>query len=265
MNFQKKSLAKVNLFLHVLGKLPNGYHQLESLAYFPKNYYDELFVSTGAGQHKLSVEGAFAPELKNVGADIFENNIIAKTISIFDAEFKTKTPPLNIKLVKNLWVAAGIGGGSGNAAAMLHILNELHGNKISLPQLVEIGLKIGADVPVCIYQKPAFFSGIGENVQILENFPELQIELCNPNIAVSTKQIFKMGFAQFSNKIDITKFDLTSKNGVLELLKATKNDLQNNAIAVCPEISGLLSKMNSSEKYIITRMSGSGATCFGVG
>lgn len=261
--YNEISYAKVNLYLHVIGKRADGYHDLESLVYFPENYFDEISAEV-AKKNELIISGPFAPALQNVGADVFENNIMATAIQVFDEFAKTKTPPLKINLVKNLFVAGGIGGGSGNAAAILRILNKLHGTKFSNVKLAKMSAKIGADVPVCVHQQPAIFRGVGDKIELLKNFPELDITLLNPGVTVNTVEIFKMGFKHFSKPVDFNDYDLTLAKSVHQLMADTSNDLQPNALKLRPEIAFLLEEMSENESYRFVGMSGSGGTCFGI-
>lgn len=261
--FIEKSYAKVNLYLHVLSKRDDGYHELESLVYFPENYFDEIEVKP-AKKNKLIVEGAYAPALIAAGADKFEDNIMAKAIAAFDMFAGTETPPLRIKLTKNLFVAGGIGGGSGNAAAILRILNKMHDTHFPNSKLARMAVNIGADVPVCIHQQTAIFRGVGDKIEFLKDFPQLDIVLTNPGVAVNTAEVFKLGFSHFSKSVDLDEYDLTSPKSVSQLLSDTGNDLQANALRLRPEIAFLLEEMAESDIYRFVGMSGSGGTCYGI-
>ncbi len=270
MNLIYKSGAKINLFLHILGKRPDGYHDLESLFYFP-DIYDEIEISekvTGdpsslvpsyAETSRLQITGAFAEKL--IGEE--KNNLILKTYSLLKILYSTKLPDLSFKLKKNLPVAAGIGGGSANAATVLKALNENYKLGLSASQLYKIGARLGADVPACIMDRTCFAQGIGDVLSDVGDFPELNILLVNPLVPVSTAEIFKMGFAEYSKPL---KGNLSFKTtqGLIDFLEGTKNDLEENAKAICPTINDVLNSISQQSGCLLTRMSGSGATCFGI-
>lgn len=252
-----KSKAKINLFLHILGKRANGYHELQSIFYFPK-IYDEIEVIT-SNKFELYVAGEFADKIPQTPKE----NIIYKSFQELKNLCPEKVKDISVYLTKNLPVAAGIGGGSANAAATLNAMNELFALKLSNEKLAEIGLKIGADVPSCVYSKPMIVGGIGERIDICFNIPQLNILLINPLKSVSTKQIFEMGFNNFSDEIKIEKEKLTEQDYLFDLLHRTKNDMQENAVKLCHEIAEILIFLSSTD-CVISRMSGSGATCFAI-
>ncbi len=252
-----KSGAKINLFLHILGKRPDGYHDLESLFYFPE-VYDEIEITEGTGD-RLQVTGRF-------GSDLQENlnqNIILKTYSLLKILYSTKLPDLNFKLTKNLPVASGIGGGSANAATVLKALNENYKLGLSASQLYKIGARLGADVPACIMDRTCFAQGIGDVLADVGEFPKLNILLVNPLVPVSTAEIFKMGFGVYTAPLKKNLSFKTTQN-LLDLLEGTRNDLENNAKKICPEINDVLNSIKAQSGCLLSRMSGSGATCFGI-
>ncbi|HCR85084.1 MAG TPA: hypothetical protein DIV86_00235 [Alphaproteobacteria bacterium] len=278
-----RSYAKINLFLHILGKRADNYHELQSIFYFPE-IYDELEVIR-SDKFELYVAGEFADKIPQIPKE----NIIYKTLLELKRLYPEKITDISVFLTKNLPVAAGIGGGSANAATTLNVLNELFALELSKEKLAEIGLKIGADVPSCVYSKPMIVTGVGEGIELLDGhtenllsplsssltlkwergllgnnfFPKLNILLINPLKSVSTKQIFEMGFKNYSEEIKIEKNKLFKQEYIFELLHRTKNDLQENAIKLCPEIAEILESLNATNP-IIARMSGSGATCFAI-
>jgi len=253
-----KSPAKINLFLHILDKRSDGYHQLESLFYFPE-IYDEIEIIEGrAGGGRLQVTGRFADRLN----DSVDDNIILKTYHLLKEKFPNKIPDLSFILTKNLPVAAGIGGGSGNAAAVINALNDEY-ELMSLTEMLELGKTIGADVPPMIFAKTCYAEGIGEILTEVETMPKLNILLANPLKAVSTAEIFKMGFAEKSNNMEF-KTAFKNTQSVVDLLETTKNDLEKNAKKLCPEINDALDAISKHNGCLLTRMSGSGATCFGI-
>jgi 4-diphosphocytidyl-2-C-methyl-D-erythritol kinase len=256
-----KSHAKINLFLHIIGKRPDNYHLLESIFYFPE-IYDEIEIIEGKGAKNLEISGRFADKL--VGDE--NNNLILKTYSLLKILYSTKLPDLHFKLKKNLPVAAGIGGGSANAATTLKALNEIYKLGLSDAALYKIGARLGADVPACILGRTCFVEGIGEKLSDISNFPKLNILLVNPLVPVSTAEIFKMGFGNYSASLGTNPQSLSFKSTqhLIDFLENTKNNLENNAIKLCPQISDIIKNISSQNGCFLARMSGSGATCFGI-
>jgi 4-diphosphocytidyl-2-C-methyl-D-erythritol kinase len=243
------SKAKVNLNLYITSKREDGYHLLESLVYFPEHIFDEIEFKKSA-KTSLKIIGPFAKNLSNI-----DDNIILKTFEILKNLYpKNFTSGVEITLTKNLPVASGIGGGSGNAAATLIAINKLFSLNISDDELARVGVQIGADVPVCIKSQTCIMRGIGEEIEAKPNFPKLHLLLVNPLISVSTAEIFKMGNFAFQ-KPEISQ---------VENYLTSKNDLENNAIKICPVILEVKSEIAKQKGYVISKMSGSGATCFGI-
>ncbi|MDX1949418.1 MAG: 4-(cytidine 5'-diphospho)-2-C-methyl-D-erythritol kinase [Rickettsiales bacterium] len=251
-----KTYAKINLFLHILGKREDNYHLLESIFYFT-NCYDEISFEP-SNANELEVNGRFAFKLENLK----NSNLILKIYELLQKNFPQKLPNLKFTLTKNLPVSAGIGGGSANAAGVLREVNKFFELNLDNNSLQKIGLEIGADVPACVFSKPCFVEGIGEKISEIKNFTELNILLINPLIEVATKDIFAMGFDKFSKPISIEKTDFSNSNNLIKFLQNTKNDLENNAVKICPEINQIIGFLQGLEGVLIARMSGSGATCF---
>lgn len=235
-----KTPAKINLFLHVVGKRPDGFHLLESL-FAPLAIYDTVTVSPNK--------------------DIIVNSSIADNICFKAAKLLKETydakDGCEITINKQIPIAAGMGGGSSDAAATLLLLNILWGLDLSQQDLLDIAVKIGADVPFFIDPKCSFVSGIGEVIEPFEIFRSYPLLVLNPNISVSTPEVYKLGFSEFTPKIQ-------SREVVEDLVLNGKNDLQNNAISLCPDIAKCLEFLQSQEGNIAARMNGSGATCFGI-
>ncbi len=247
--------SKVNLFLHVTGKRADGYHLLESLVVFP-DCGDRITVKKGK-ELTLEVIGRFS---HLVGST--EENLAMKAAYLLRSESGTEEGA-HIILEKNLPVAAGIGGGSADAAATLKSLNILWNIGFSEVQLRQIGLALGADVPVCLYGKPAIMSGVGERISGLRKFPKFYILLVNSGISVATKNVF--GRLEIAEKVSFP-VDLNELTA-LELftsLASMRNDLETPALEVAPVIGSVLSMIREQKHCQLARMSGSGATCFGL-
>lgn len=253
--------AKINLFLHITGKRDNGYHELESLISFA-DFGDNLHIED-AEDLSFSTQGAFDKSFKKSEIDTTPNskNIIIKTLWAL-AELAGRDPKLKIALEKNLPLAAGIGGGSADAAAMARYLvgvwNIPHNSTLD-----EVLLSLGADVPVCFYNQSAFVSGIGENIKPAPSMPKIHAVLVNPRQSCSTQDIFEKFNSGYRKTIDLpNSFD--SAQDLCTFLKSQHNDLEDAAIRNIPAIYDILTLLDDFDGGMLARMSGSGATCFGI-
>ena len=263
--------AKVNYALHVTGRRADGYHLLESLVAFPE-FGDRLTLSPGAqnagGETTgpgLTIGGRFASEL---GGDTGGgDNLVLRALRALDARLPLPAGRCRLHLEKNLPVASGIGGGSADAAAALLLGLELRtgrpADRHDLDMLAALALELGADVPMCLASRPALVSGIGEQIAPLACFPAHAIVLVNPGVAVPTPAVF----ARLANRdnpplpaIGYTGF--AGFGDLLDWLGGTRNDLQEAAISLVPEIGDVLAMLRRQDGVRLARMSGSGATCF---
>ena len=251
--------AKVNLCLHVTGRRADGYHLLDSLVVFA-DVGDEL---TFKQAHSLAIEmsGPFASAL-----DAPSDNLIFKAAELLG----NGVPGATVSLTKSLPVAAGIGGGSADAAASLRGLKRLYElEALEADHLDEIALALGADVPACLRSRALRMAGIGEDIAEIQEFPALPAVLVNPGVPVPTGPIFKaLGLEQPSTAgsglDDLTQQRFSSVDDVVDWLGAQRNDLQAPAITLAPEVGQVLDALNAEESCRLARMSGSGATCFGL-
>lgn len=241
--------AKVNLYLHLRGRRADGYHLLESLAVFPA-IADQLTVEPGTGL-SLAISGPFAGELVPES-----DNLVLRAGRTLAAAHGI-APNAALHLEKRLPVASGIGGGSSDAAAALRLLGRHWG--VSIPEGVALGL--GADVPVCLNApRPQLMSGIGEELCPAPALPAFWMVLANPRVAVGTGAVFAAvkdrdnppgppppaaGFPDFE--------------ALCGWLRQQRNDLQPAAVELCPPIGETLAALAQAP---LSRMSGSGATCF---
>ncbi len=244
--------AKINLALHVLGRRADGFHEIDSIVAFA-GIGDELRFEP-ASEFAIKVSGPFASLLPAT-----ENNIIYRAwrsvSEIAEARGK-KLLPVAVTLTKNLPVAAGIGGGSADAAAAMRGFLRLAGIGID-DEIREAALSLGADVPVCLLSKVCRMQGVGERITVIENFKPVRAVLANPLTAVPTSAVFdKLGLA------------IGAKHGApLESMTdaATwRNDLTAPATTLAPVISDVIAALENQPERRFARMSGSGATCFGV-
>ena len=252
--------AKINLALHVTGQRNDGYHLLDSLVVFT-GFSDTLSLAQ-ADADRLSIKGRHASVLN--GQEPQSNLVWKAMLALRTLASKTgqPCPPVHIELTKNLPVASGVGGGSSDAAAALRGLIRLWQLNIAQTEISALALTLGADVPMCLFGKPLYAKGIGEELTAALAFPALHLVLVNPGIAVSTAEIFS-GLASKRNPPLTIGANLSSFKSLCEWLSAQRNDLQRPALALQPAIGDALLALHESGA-IFARMSGSGATCFGI-
>jgi 4-diphosphocytidyl-2-C-methyl-D-erythritol kinase len=251
--------AKVNLTLRVLSRRADGYHELESLVVFA-SCGDRLTFIPG-GELTLNVSG---PRAAHAG-DTADNLVLKAARGL-----KGLVPGLTMgafQLGKSLPVAAGLGGGSSDAAAALRLLARANDLKLDDPRLYEAARATGADVPVCLDPRPRLMRGIGEKLSAPLAMPQLHAVLVNPGAALATKLVFA-GWKAMAEPV--AAFDVAalsqaaSLEAFLPLLASQPNDLENAAIALAPVVARVLAELAALPGCRLARMSGSGSTCFGL-
>jgi 4-diphosphocytidyl-2-C-methyl-D-erythritol kinase len=247
--------AKVNLFLHVIGRRPDGYHVLDSLAVFGPAA-DEVRLSP-ARRLALELQGPFAEGLL-AEAD----NLVLKAARAL-AKHAGIAPEGTLTLVKNLPVASGIGGGSADAAATLRLLNRAWGLGLPEATLLELALPLGADVPVCVGSRPTRMGGVGEIMGRAPRVPPAHLLLVNPRIPLATPDVFRARQGGFTPQAALPNAWADARH-MAETLRGTRNDLESGAILLVPQIAEVLSAIATQPGCLMARMSGSGATCFGL-
>jgi 4-diphosphocytidyl-2-C-methyl-D-erythritol kinase len=247
--------AKINLFLHVVGRRPDGYHLLESLFVFTETG-DRLHLNP-SDVFSFAASGPFADQLS---VSTHDDNLVVRAANLI-ASTAGQALDVSIELEKNLPIASGIGGGSADAAATLKLLNSYWNLNWPTERLEALALELGADVPACLHETPIMVRGIGEDIShdIAYDGPR-HILLVNPLVSVSTPAVFKAFTAS-------SAFDLSLDHGYMskpseELLLTTSNSLQKSASGLCPEINEVLKALQACKHTNIVRMAGSGATCF---
>jgi 4-diphosphocytidyl-2-C-methyl-D-erythritol kinase len=263
LRLSRRAPAKINLFLHIVGRRSDGYHRLESLVGFT-DIGDELSAER-APKLSLLVQGPFAQALNATSSD--DTNLVMRAARSLQAR-SSVAPGARLVLDKQLPVASGIGGGSSDAAAALHLLNALWGLGLDEAALAELGLALGSDVPVCLRARPAFVSGVGEAVENCASLPELSLVLVNPGLGLPTPEVYRAFAATDAlTRLPARAFPKgpwTDEWTLIETLKGTRNDLEAPAIALCPAVADVLKALGAQDGCALARMSGSGATCFGV-
>jgi 4-diphosphocytidyl-2-C-methyl-D-erythritol kinase len=239
--------AKINLTLHVTGQRADGYHLLDSLVVFA-DLGDHLSLAAAASP-ALHVAGPMAQ-----GVPTGSENLVLRAAARMGV-------PLDIRLDKHLPAAAGIGGGSSDAAAVLRGIAALRPD-IGLP--TDQGLSLGADVPVCLRARAARMEGIGERVSPVDDLPPLHAVLVNPGIAVSTATIFRSLARKDNPPMPAILPGWGDAAALAGWLAVQRNDMQAAAIAAEPLVGQVIAAIAATDGCLLARMSGSGATCFGL-
>ncbi len=245
--------AKINLALHVTGQRADGFHLLESLVVFTE-FGDRITVAA-ADEDSFVVMGHFAAQVPLDGGNL----VIRARDALREANPEATAAPVAITLEKNLPIASGIGGGSSDAAAALRALARHWSIDGDLSMLA---LTLGADVPMCLLARPLLARGIGEIVDRLENYPSLPLVLVNPGVGIATPDVFRSLASRENPSFSPPPADPEPAH-VIEWLRATRNDLETPAKALAPAIAEALDALRGTGAAF-ARMSGSGATCFGV-
>jgi 4-diphosphocytidyl-2-C-methyl-D-erythritol kinase len=251
--------AKVNLTLRVLGRRSDGYHELESLVVFA-DFGDRLSFCRSSGL-ALAVRG---PSSAVAGAG--DDNLVHKAARAL-AERRPGLVLGAFDLDKRLPVAAGLGGGSSDAAAALRLLAEANAIAPDDPDLYAAARATGADVPVCLDPRPRIMRGIGERLSAALALPPLSGVLVNPGVALPTKAVFagwKVAPAGAAPLDEMALASLSNPRALMDIVARQANDLEPPAIALQPSIAGVLRALRERPGCSLARMSGSGATCFGL-
>ncbi len=248
--------AKVNLYLHVVGRRSDGYHLLDTLMVFTE-LGDGVTVET-ADKLTLETDGPFVGSLP----DDPDDNLVMKAARKL-AEAAGIRPRARIRLTKNLPVSAGLGSGSSDAATTLKALTRLWdipGDKVDLPALA---LTLGADVPACLVAEPQFVGGSGEELTPAPGLPSVDILLVNPGVQLSTPSVFGARRGGFNPDARFTEAPRDVRE-LADILKERENDLTEAAARLSPVVSEMIRATEATPGCRLARMSGSGATCFGL-
>ena len=276
--------AKINLALHVRRRRPDGYHDLETLFAFATE--GDLVTVEPAQTNSFTITGPFAAALlpaqsanptpnttpAKAGAQLgtdndeasrsssatranapWRGNLVTAAADAFTTAFAPNTHHAII-LEKHPPIASGIGGGSADAAATLRALARLHGVPPTDPRLHEIAAKLGADVPACLANRTTLGTGKGDTLTTLEGLSGTPLLLVNPGVAVSTAAVFKTWDGEDRGPIP--------EGDLLDRARASRNDLEPPALALAPIIAEVRTLLDAAQGVLLSRMSGSGATCF---
>ncbi len=249
--------AKINLFLHVVGRRHDGLHLIQSLFAFA-SFGDRLTVSADR-ELKLELEGPFSHNLEA------GNNLVLKAAAALAQAANLDNPGAKIQLCKNLPVAAGSGGGSADAAAALHALQDIWQVQTTNHEVLQLALELGADVPACYVGQPVIVSGIGEEMMPYEHLPNVPLVVVNPGRKMSTHNVFAAFREQaqtFSKRMPASL--IRDGIDIWDLLSRTRNDLEIVVSRLAPRVKNCLQAISKTSQCRLARMSGSGACCFGL-
>lgn len=247
--------AKINLDLIVTGQRFDGYHELDSLVVFTA--FGDRLRYEAADQFELSIEGPFSAQTPIAA------NIILKASNLLAREFPT-IRPLRFILEKNLPVASGIGGGSSDAAAAMRAIVRANNLTIDPECLRDMGSTLGADIPACLYGHNVRMRGSGLRLDPVRGLPEIPMVLVNPGIELQTADVFRQRSGPFSRTRQQPLMMNSSVTGLAVWLKESVNDLEAASIELAPDIAQILASIDEQDGVLLSRMSGSGATCFGI-
>jgi 4-diphosphocytidyl-2-C-methyl-D-erythritol kinase len=291
VSYSRDALAKINLYLHVTAKRDDGYHELDSLVVFAD--IGDTVTASPASSLSLTIDGPFSGKLDGDAND----NLVLQAARTLGAHVGVRAgvqTGAQLHLNKVLPVASGIGGGSADAAATLRVLMDLwdlelpdehirHAaaqmaeekdtvraletlfkvwrDDLDTDMLLAVALQLGADVPVCLEGRAVFIGGIGEQLDLAPHLPPAWLVLANPGVELSTPTVFKARSGDFSKP---QRFHNDPKDAahLAALLAERGNDLTAPALELAPEIGETLAALESQDGALLTRMSGSGATCF---
>lgn len=245
--------AKLNLHLHVVGRRADGYHLLDTLFAFVAA--GDVIEATPGAALSLAIDGPFASALAGDG-----DNLVLRAARALDAGAGRGA---HVRLTKNLPVASGIGGGSADAAATLLALRSLWRLDRSEADLEATAATLGADAPACLRCTPCIGSGTGAELAAIPALPPCGVVLVNPGVALATPEVFARRRGAFSRAAEATR--ATGDAAALaRLVRERRNDLTPGAVERAPAIAAALVALERSPGCLVARMSGSGATCFGL-
>ncbi|CAN1502966.1 IspE 4-diphosphocytidyl-2C-methyl-D-erythritol 2-phosphate synthase [Sphingomonadaceae bacterium] len=247
MDHSEVAFAKINLALHVRRRRANGYHDIETLFAFAQG--GDVLHAHVSDALSLEMDGPFGSGL---AAD--DTNLVLQVAALLQSHFGVSQGAA-IRLDKQLPIASGIGGGSADAAATARLLNRLWGLNLSEPAMADILAPLGADIPACVFSRPSFGVGTGTDLEFLDDssITARHLLLVNPLESVSTEAIFKAWGGLDGGAV--------GRGGIWEAAVAGRNDLAPMASDICPMITNILERLSQANPAL-SRMSGSGATCF---
>jgi 4-diphosphocytidyl-2-C-methyl-D-erythritol kinase len=256
MRIGELARAKVNLTLSVVGRRGDGYHELQSLVTFAKSS-DTVTIQPDLSD-RLTVSGWSAESISG-------ENLLAKAVALL-RETDPRLRIGSVHLHKNLPIAAGLGGGSADAAALLRAVRGANADRAGAVPWLEIAARLGADVPVCFADHPAVIWGRGERVILLPVLPEMHAVLVNPRVPLATGSVFAaLNSGRAPPAVEPPAAPVFSDlRGLLDYMGARGNDLERAAVGLLPEIAEVKARLVAQPSCLLAAMTGSGPTCFAV-
>jgi 4-diphosphocytidyl-2-C-methyl-D-erythritol kinase len=255
MRLTEAAPAKVNLTLHITGRRADGYHLLDSLVVFGPA--QDVLHAEPADALSLVLAGPFA-----AGLVAEADNLVLRAARAL-ASWAGRPPRAALVLEKHLPVASGIGGGSADAAAALRLLARLWALDVPAAEMARLSAGLGADVPVCLAGRPARMAGIGDILTPAPALPPCGMLLVNPGVALATADVFRARAGSFTPAA-AWPGAWPDADSMARDLSAQRNDLEPPALALCPAVGAVLAALRAAPGCLLARMSGSGATCFGL-
>ena len=255
--FKVKSFCKVNLYLKVIRKRKNKYHDILSLISFC-DLYDIISISINkTSVDRISFLGKFKNGINN------KKNTLSKILYILRKKKLLENKGFVIKVQKNIPHGSGLGGGSANAADLLKFLNLKMQLKLNSKEMNKIASQVGFDVPIFMQKKNSLFTGNKNEILRLKNKFKYNILIIYPNIRLSTRKIYRHNkiFTQSVNKFNFKK---NEKKGLINFLRLQKNDLEESAIKIYPKIKKVINLMKYQNGCYFSRITGSGSACIGI-
>ena len=256
-NFKIKSYCKVNLYLKVLKKRKDGYHNIVSLITFC-NLYDLIFISTSKDfKDRISFSGKFKNGINK------KSNTVLKALNFLRKEKLLRNRFFKINIQKNIPHGSGLGGGSSNAADLLNFLNKKMKLELNKKKMNRLANYIGFDVPTALQKKNAFINGKKNEILRINRKFKFNLLIVYPNLICSTKKIYKKNKKiRLANKFF---FPIIKKNkNLINFLKKENNDLQETVIKIYPKIKKIINCIASQKGCYFSRISGSGSACIGI-
>lgn len=258
-SFTVSAPAKVNLYLHITGRLDNGHHTLESLVAFSS--IGDILTIEPADQFSFHIKGPFSQFL---GREDPADNLVVRAAQNMAAHVR-RDLNMTVTLKKNLPVAAGLGGGSSDAAAILRALVGLWGGEDLGPSDFEsVFNDLGADLPVCYAATPQHVSGYGERLSPVSLPHNIPVVLVNPGVPCPTGPVFQSREGNYTPWMKGDIPDLKTLNDLASFMQGQRNDLYSPALKIVPDIEKVVKTLENQSGCLVARMSGSGATCFGI-
>lgn len=255
--------TKVNLALHVTGRRPDGYHNIETLAVFA-DYADIVTAAPSSDNRmRLAVKGPFAKKLAE-NSTAGDNLAIKAASELMRASGRRDLSPVTLRLTKRIPIGAGLGGGSADAAATLRLLNRTWNLNLDLGKLAEIGVRLGADVPMCLASLPLVARGVGERLTPATGIPALPIVLAHPGVPVDTGKVFAALEQAERSPLPPLPPRFGAVLDVIFWLRRARNDLAEPAAKVERAAAAPAKVIMSDPECLFARMTGSGSAAYGI-